>query len=614
MGLAASQARLLTITARKSDCEFQSMSLSHQKIALSRDMEKVSQDYQRALNQTKLVYDYYGSGTSEMNLDYGILMRPSVYNDYYPKLLTDTGNRIVLNSKYAAAARAAGIPNEGYMGTPSSSIRNAFIDALKDQNIITLNTADTVKSITYNNVLGLGDTFSANQATKEVTYDEFIEMLKANCMDTSDYGLQLGGSLGIMPNTTGYTNYPDITYTTNAGAGQDCGEIGLYAWKKDNTRDKLGNGTLSLYDLLESYNTDTHYQMSIITGEGCATAFTEIAFMQQLLVGTDHSASFLNWMRDQFSTILGGVSTNDAALQYAYDSVYDLLYPSESLQKYALTVKNQGPEYLDHNNSSHHSGNDVGSKNNGITGERNEGIRNAIDEAATMVEWAWDMNGYDIVREKAKDYMGMTTSYCGDAGKDGQYQGVALDLSNITQAFITSYVEYLEGIETSKYNYNLGKMKYCSLYDPKKDDFTFTIPLGVSVDDVDIMAGFYDTLFNQICTHGWSENDKVDDMTYMQEMLKNGSMFISSISNDGCYYQNGYAMDTYIAEIADKDAIALAEAKYNTEKAKIENKENRIDMKMKNLDTEISSLTTEYDTTKTIINKAIEKGIKRYEA
>ena len=57
MGLAASQARLLTITARKADCEFLSMSLSHQKLALARDMEHISSEYQNALNQTKLVYD-----------------------------------------------------------------------------------------------------------------------------------------------------------------------------------------------------------------------------------------------------------------------------------------------------------------------------------------------------------------------------------------------------------------------------------------------------------------------------------------------------------------------------------------------------------------------------
>ena len=98
MGLATAQARLLTITARKSDCEFLSMSYSHQKIALSRNMEKVSIEYQNALNQTKLVYDYTGTNSSDMDLTYGLLMSPSVYNDYYPKLVTDSKNRVILNS------------------------------------------------------------------------------------------------------------------------------------------------------------------------------------------------------------------------------------------------------------------------------------------------------------------------------------------------------------------------------------------------------------------------------------------------------------------------------------------------------------------------------------
>ena len=52
MGLSASQARLLTITARKSDCEYESMRLSHQKIALSRDMNKISAEYDNAMAQT----------------------------------------------------------------------------------------------------------------------------------------------------------------------------------------------------------------------------------------------------------------------------------------------------------------------------------------------------------------------------------------------------------------------------------------------------------------------------------------------------------------------------------------------------------------------------------
>ena len=189
MGLAASQARLLTITARKSDCEFQSMALSHQKIALSRDMERISDEYHDAMNKTKLVYDFYGTGTSQMNLNYALLMTPSVYNDYFPKLLTDRQNRVILSPEYAAAAKAAGIPHEGYNGTPSSEIRNAFVEALRDNGIITTATVINIESVPYNNAIGLGSLYSAQQATMEITYDELLDLIKANCLDTMDYGL-----------------------------------------------------------------------------------------------------------------------------------------------------------------------------------------------------------------------------------------------------------------------------------------------------------------------------------------------------------------------------------------------------------------------------------------
>ena len=133
MGLAASQARLLTITSRKSDCEFQSMRYSHQKIALSRNMTDISNEYQNALNKTKLVYDFYGNGDQTNPVTYGLLMSPSELNGYMPMLTTTSEGRVVLNSAYAAAARAAGIPQEGLGCVPSTTMRNAFYDAMVDR-------------------------------------------------------------------------------------------------------------------------------------------------------------------------------------------------------------------------------------------------------------------------------------------------------------------------------------------------------------------------------------------------------------------------------------------------------------------------------------------------
>ena len=123
MGLAAGQARLLTITGRKSDCEYQSMKLSHQKIALARELADLSNEYQNSLDQTKLIYDYYGTGDTSTQLSYGILMNPSALNDYMPTIVSDALGRVTLNSKYAEVARAAGIPQEGLGTLPSENVR-----------------------------------------------------------------------------------------------------------------------------------------------------------------------------------------------------------------------------------------------------------------------------------------------------------------------------------------------------------------------------------------------------------------------------------------------------------------------------------------------------------
>ena len=63
MGLAATQARFLAITSRKARCEYESMQLAQQKLSLTRELEQATQDYQSALNTTKIVWDPDGSGT-----------------------------------------------------------------------------------------------------------------------------------------------------------------------------------------------------------------------------------------------------------------------------------------------------------------------------------------------------------------------------------------------------------------------------------------------------------------------------------------------------------------------------------------------------------------------
>ena len=620
MGLSASQARLLTITARKADCEFQSMQLSHQKIALSRDMENISTEYQQALNQSKLVYDYYGTGTSQMDLTYDLLMKPSIYNDYYPKLITDSQNRVVLDDRYAAAAIYAGIPAEGLNGTSSSEVRDAFIRALagegddgnkvvdkngKPLDIINETTKDIIINTTYNNSYGLGASVSATESTQNVTYTELLEKIEAMTLSTEDYGMEeFGGRVtsDVWGDAVQFLNKNRESKEERAnGNYYSNNSTFVFKGKKDEPMTNMTNGTGYSLTLAELLKDEYQYTYAIQVGGGQCHPGGDAAFLQQVIVGGEYDKSFLNWMTDQFSTILGGVTQNDLALQYAYNNVYDLVYPNEDIQELGEQYIKAGVADMSRSNGSDYS----------------KHHRNGYDKLfyiGTNVANCYDDDRIQTVTDKADEYIGCTFSACYHSDS-GNQSTIAINLNNLAKIFLTSYVEYLQGIDTSTYNYNLGKIENANLYNAKDSDI-FTIKGNSSISgNESLLASYYDTLFNLICVNGWTENDEIGtNKAYLQELMKNGSVFISSINNDGYYYMGNYSTDVYIAEISDTEAIAKAEAKYNSEKAKIENKENTIDMKMKNLDTEISSLTTEYDTTKSIITKAIEKSFKRYEA
>ena len=186
MGLAAGQARLLTITARKSDCEYQSMRLSHQKIALSRELADLSNEYQNSLDQTKLIYDYYGTGDTSTPLSYNILMSPSTLNDYMPIILTDSLTRVTLNGKYASAARFAGIPQEGLGTLPSEAMRQAFVEGLYNSGLISETLKDTIKGLPYNQAAGFGGDVTVAVQTKDVTVDELADVLKNYTVNPTD--------------------------------------------------------------------------------------------------------------------------------------------------------------------------------------------------------------------------------------------------------------------------------------------------------------------------------------------------------------------------------------------------------------------------------------------
>ena len=139
MGLAASQARLLTLTARKADCEYNISIDSMKKMALTREQSDLSKQYYSKLQAKKI--SYYANGKyNKMNYQYlmgyganytAILSGNMPLKDKNNVILTDSSGRVVLSSAYAKAISSVVgsnvVQSDGHGGTFSKDYIPAIL-------------------------------------------------------------------------------------------------------------------------------------------------------------------------------------------------------------------------------------------------------------------------------------------------------------------------------------------------------------------------------------------------------------------------------------------------------------------------------------------------------
>lgn len=588
MGLAAGQARLLTITGRKSDCEFESMRLSHQKIALARELADLSNEYQNSLTKTKLFYDYYGTGDLSNQLSYGILMQPSALNNYMPTILTDSMGRVALNGKLAQAAALAGIPQEGLGTLPSDEMRNRFIQSLATAGVITPTLSETIQGLPYNQNAGLGGGATVATMTEKITLKDFADRLQEYAVSpTNTYSVDGELTEALLIYDVGeYIKNGNMIYTGNVTSSDDSDNIGDFGGS--NTLDKTA---FTLGDILSG-----NYALLAIGEAHTSGRIGKAGAAIDAVVNSE----FWDVMMDSMEECLDiGDSYTQAALAYARREIEYLISNQCNTEGKADPGKSES--------SKNQYWNDTDMGNFAYrNGDRKES-RNTITSRSL---------------EADKEYIGLVGYNDTDSGDDDKngskaHPIISVNLSTMMKAYLTYFTDFMNGVSATdaygiqKYDVN-KQIKTSHLVD---DDTLFTVKIGSDISSDDLgQATFYDALFNQICLNGWTENNNLNDNEYLQQMLQNGMLYISKLKDDGYYYQGNYSTDSYIKEVADETLIAAAEAKYNTEKAKLNAKEETIDLKMKNLDTEISALTTEYDTVKNTISKQIEKCFKRYNA
>lgn len=573
MGLAASQARFLAITSRKMNCEFQSMQIAQQKLSVTRDLQKASEDYQNSLTASKLVWEDMDNNTYD--LMYDLMMSPTAINQYDPYLVTDTQGRIVLtNDMFNVAVKAGVIDANGTpigkmtMGEADASgdgSRNAFLNAL--------GAAGKVDGSTISNIQGLG----ADGYTKSGVGGEIYDKSTANALTSNAFINYLTKSYkeaGIEPPyidetdpTKGKVSVNDKIYglnlldilglkTSDANTSSDS----KYSLAQNSNLDKdcTGNG----------YNKESNKLISI-TKDGNPLSESEL---KNLTLGDILSGKYEMSYRggDDFTQIVEKVlSAMAGKLGYGYEGTMDskgLNVDDESKQALSMAFDLTYAQY------------------SSISSATSKGSGNTRD----LINLAQTQN--NIIK--------------------GNNDKSSVSLSNMLKSYLTNFALAMDGFDSGFTidKTSTKKSKYAT------DDLNYYFLLkndGAMTNQTMLVADFYNMLYNQLCMNGASSDatkrEMISDSEYLSHGLKNGQLFVSSLNNDGYFYQGAYTLNGHMEEVPDEDAISRAELEYNVTKSKLNYKEQTLELDMKNLDTEISALTTEYDTVKNLISKGVEK-------
>ena len=604
MGLAASQARFLGITARKNTCELRSMQIAQEKLSITNQLTQISQNYQNSLDATKLVWDSeYITDGSIYDVSYELLMTPSLLNNYSPQLLTNNKGQIVLDSQYANAIRDITVGDKVVDGTTETASFEdyqtggadrtqanfiKFLEGLNAGGILSQSELDSMKaaltlsSSFYDPDNGLGAPIQEKFTTNSMNLNTMKNYINTITDPNSDYVNSLRETYDTAYNADGTQK----TITLPDGSTQPM---------PDTIYDKVAQlGNLLNFKQLsgagfEYQDKQSDGSMTPVTGATLGEKWANDDSTE--LTISDSSFNFADLLEKEITLSTDNANEMGQALVEYINELYNVM-----LQFFAIDPASVDQDYLNF-------AMDQICKLNGLSWDSTSTPPTAkYPDTATDLGSAISSGAYSTGDPASKHTCVI---------KNGNNYQVSL--SNVAKGIITYFEKAVEGFESGYDVEATGDKKVEDSYYVTRDPEYFYFinnPEALNIDDeTQLLLDYYSQMFNQICANGWTENDLVGEEENLKNMLKNGTLFTSTLSEmDGNFYQGPYTSNNFIAEVADEDAIARAEAEYKTKQLQLSAKEEELDIDLQQVDAELSALTTEYDTVKSLISKAVEKG------
>ena len=327
MGLACSNIRLLTLTARKADCEYGISIDSMQKMALSREQTQLSQEYNSKLKAKQI--SYYANGKYN-KMNYSYLMG---YGNNYSAITGGTQPLKSQNSMILTDFKGQVVMSKAYASAITSVLGSSAMNAQ-----------------------GRGGTFSTDQIPAILakllpgfTEDQFKNAIDGKSQDSTSY--DANGVQTITGNSTGNKVTVDNTETTTkkiqsivdfyypifqaaAANGWTTEYNNDMGTNDDYVSDALSSGTFQLATVNDegNYDPDTSLTYYVTSGLVAQNNNSEVreevtAWYEAEKARISEKEDYLDIDMDNLSTELESINTEIQSIQSLIDdaisSVFD---------------------------------------------------------------------------------------------------------------------------------------------------------------------------------------------------------------------------------------------------------------------------------------------------
>lgn len=639
MGMAAGQARLLSITARLTDNELRSQTITNSKLRLADKSSEASQEYMDALNSTQLMFSTYNDNgeLSYQSLTANTLLTYSDLKNQYS--LVNSSGQIMLNGsdikKYEASNSLAeflysyGIPEVDNPKYPEALMGIYGKSTVDDGSYLYEKLYDEENPLQWNDYFSaMTDTDIANLQT--ILSKDPTDVTEADAQQVTNvvnnWKTQVtGNSL--------FNDYSNMGGTFGAYVNELLNPPSVQFPNEDDYRSDEGTQLAQDFDIASK----PCYQNAIDRdSEGC---YLHVLAHLLDLDQSDVNDSYLgdptvssSWGQTYTTTVGGKTITTSSH------------YISGSAIQTAGLTDSMAPvsEFLCKDEDGDGQA-DVLAPATGPT----------ITESSTLVDkllsnYKIDSNGNMVqktFKEKVIDLFYVVDNYNDPDlkkadGTNYTYDELKVYLQNFqTDIMVTLNQvtpDYYDAIkewqdQMSRWLKEIGDLK--ANYVESLD----TIPDKTIPDETDSRYQWYVNLYYRMGggatnddgtknANNYKELDEnlINNAEWLQFALENGilTMEQASYSEKGSekYPEIGtydwtsiiYTNASDIKSQENETAIAVAEVKYKNAMTEIENQDKKYDQDLKKLDSEHSALQTEYDSIKSVIDKNVERSFKAF--